>query len=172
MKVDVSWLLIVCIVLVAVLCTKRPHQPKEVVVTDTITIVKTDTLVIQEPIEVARYITRWKTDTLKTVDSVMVAVNVPIEQIIYEDSIPDGRYKAYVSGYEASLDSLEIDVQHTNTYITTTTYIRPKNWSFGITGGIMAGYDPFLNRMTSGVGITLGLQYNFRTKKYYKKYGQ
>lgn len=172
MKVDVTYPILLIIALVAVLCTKKPQGVSPVVVSDTVVVEKTDSIIIEKPVEVVRYVARYKTDTLTTVDSVMVAVQVPIEQTIYEDTIPNGRYKAYISGYDAALDSLEIDVKHTDHYITTTTYIPPKRWSFGVTGGIMAGYDPFRNQITSGIGLTLGLQYNFRTKKFYKRYGQ
>ena len=78
-------------------------------------------------------------DTTAELDS--VTVEIPITQKLYEDST----YKAYVSGYEASLDSIYI-YQPTR-YITITTEPKRSKWSWGLQGGIgitPKGIQPYL----------------------------
>lgn len=98
------------------------------------------------------------TDTIGTrkynvkVDSVMgdsAKVELPITQKVYEDST----YKAYVSGFDARLDSFHI--------YQPMMYVKQsereiKHWSIGIQGGIgitPKGVQPYI-----GVGVS----YNFR----------
>lgn len=76
-----------------------------------------------------------------TAELVSVDVELPITQKVYEDST----YKAYVSGYEANLDSIYI-YQPTR-YITITTEPKRSKWSWGLQGGIgitPKGIQPYL----------------------------
>lgn len=121
--------------------------------TDTITITKRDTITITKPVLKTKYISKVITDTLITRDSIKVEVNIPIETKIYQQ---DSTYRAVVSGYRVSLDSLEIYPSHTTTTITNTR-IKKSRWNVGIQTGI--GYG-ILNKKTDlyvGVGISYRL---------------
>lgn len=89
-------------------------KPTVVFVTDTITV--TDTLIV--PIEKQRYITRFDTIKLHSVDTLIdsILVELPIEQVVYYDSIMDSCsktvYKAFISGYNAQMDSLYLHSQY------------------------------------------------------------
>lgn len=91
-----------------------------------------------------------RTDTLWLHDT--VAVPVPIERKTYEDS----SYRAVVSGWHPSLDTL--DIFQKTTIIEKTIPVPVKTaprWSLGVTAGYGAGKDgltPFV-----GVGVTYNL---------------
>lgn len=73
-----------------------------------------------------------------------INVKIPISQKVYEDST----YKAFVSGYKASLDSFYIYPQ---TKIITIRE-KPKRWHLGITAGYgitPKGFQPYI-----GIGCT------------------
>ncbi|MBQ5979387.1 MAG: hypothetical protein IJL58_05155 [Bacteroidales bacterium] len=86
------------------------------------------------------------------------AVEIPIERKVYAE---DSLYRAVVSGYRVSLDSLTI-------YPTTTTITvyktvesrKPGRWSLGITAGPSVLASPS-GQVHAGVGITAGLTYRF-----------
>lgn len=119
---------------------------------DTITIVKYDTIVVTKPIIVEsrnigikHYKVLGYIDAKKAMDTLHVAL--PIEQKVYEDST----YRAYVSGFDAKLDSIKI-YQPTR-YITITNTSPPNRWSWGLQGGVgitPKGIQPYI-----GIGINL-----------------
>ena len=120
---------------------------------DTITVYDTVIMPIAKDSIIIRYQTvklpiiktEYETDTIFKTDS--VEVQVPISQKVYEDST----YKAFVSGFNTSLDSIFIK----NKYITktiTNTKTKPTKWGLGAT----AGYDP-INR---NFGVVIGVQFN------------
>lgn len=122
---------------------------------DTITV--TDTEYVDKP--VPKYITVVRRDTLHTeywhLQHDTVIAEVPIERKIYEK---DSSYRAVISGWHASLDSLWI--YNTTTEITITKKIPAPKWSFGAT----IGPSVLVNRhgnIDAGVGATIGLTYNF-----------
>lgn len=81
----------------------------------------------------------------KTMDTLHVAL--PVTQKVYEDST----YRAYVSGFDAKLDSIKI-YQPTR-YITITNTSPPNRWSWGLQGGVgitPKGIQPYI-----GIGINL-----------------
>ena len=82
--------------------------------TDTITITKIDTVTVIKPVIQYKYITQVITDTLYNTDSIKVPVQIPIESKIYQDS----SYRAVVSGYRTSLDTIQVYPIHTYTTIT------------------------------------------------------
>lgn len=84
-------------------------------------------------------------------------VEIPIERKIYQE---DSVYRAVVSGYNVSLDSLLIF--HTTTTVTVTQTISPKpaKWSFGITAGPSALVTPS-GRVYGGLGVACGITYRF-----------
>lgn len=101
--------------------------------TDTVTVIKTDTVTITKPVIQYRYITQVITDTLYNTDSIKVPVRIPIESKTYQDST----YRAVISGYRASLDTIQI---YPNT-ITTITNTKQKRFNIGIQAGV--GYGCF-----------------------------
>lgn len=76
-------------------------------------------------------------------DTVRDTVYLPITQKVYRDSL----YTAYVSGYRAKLDSIEV-YSRTNT-ITIRERVRPKRWGLGV----QAGYGLTGNRAGPYVGV-------------------
>lgn len=102
--------------------------------TDTITITKIDTVTVTKPVIQYRYITQVITDTLYNTDSIKVPVRIPIESKTYQDST----YRAVISGYRASLDSIQVYPIHT---ITTITNTKQKRFNIGIQAGV--GYGCF-----------------------------
>lgn len=114
----------------------------EIVRSDTTCITIWDTLYVEKPVERTRYVVRH--DTIKTTELVVISdtltdsvkVVVPIEQIVYSDSTADARYTAYVSGYRAALDSLQIECASKQTIITNTEYIKPPRFGVGVQLGL------------------------------------
>ena len=99
------------------------------------TLVVRDTIMRDRPVFVDRYLVRTDTvklavhDTTLRVDSVLV--DVPIERRIYEE---DSLYRAVVSGYRPSLDSLL--GYRTTTEITKFVPVPvKKRWGVGIQAG-------------------------------------
>lgn len=119
------------------------------------TLVVRDTIMRDRPVFVDRYLVRTDTvklaahDTTLRVDSVLV--DVPIERLIYEE---DSLYRAVVSGYRPSLDSLL--VYRTTTEITKFVPVPvKKRWGVGIQAGYgfsRQGISPYV-----GVGISYNL---------------
>lgn len=82
-------------------------------------------------------------DTIYRTDSVYVTI--PITQKIYEDSL----FKAYISGYNPTLDSITI-------YNRKTVLSTPKERRWGL--GVHAGYGVSNHGLTPYIGI--GISYN------------
>lgn len=116
--------------------------------TDTVTITKIDTVAVVKPAVQYRYITQVITDTLYNTDSIKVPVRIPIERTTYQDST----YRAVVSGYRASLDTIQVYPIHTYTTITNT---KQKRFNIGIQAGV--GYGFFNKKPDIYVG--LGVSY-------------
>ena len=101
-------------------------------------IVQTDTLYLRDTIKVDRPVPRIVRivdtmlvpviDTVHTRDSIFISI--PREEKVYEDST----YRAVVSGYKPSLDS--ISVYRTTKYITITKEKPAKRWHIGPQVGI------------------------------------
>lgn len=112
-----------------------------------------DTVSVPKPVTEYQYIVKTKTDTFEIHDTLPngnVVVEVPITQKVYSDSL----YKAYVSGYKPSLDSIDI-YRKTITIEKeiTKTVAYKKKWTIGIQGGYGFGFksknfEPFV-----GLGI-------------------
>ena len=91
-------------------------------------------------------------ETPQPVDS----VELEITQKVYSDST----YTAYVSGYEASLDSIVVrqkEVTHTILETKTIPKTKYRRWNVGLIGGYVYGlknksFEPFV-----GLGLTLNL---------------
>ena len=175
MKRKLNWPIIACLLLwaaVLVLIGHWMHGMKPQVVERIDTVIVTDTQRVIEPVEVEteRLVTRWRvkaalhsplqatdepdgsTDaTLLSADS--VEVELPITQKVYGDST----YRAWVSGYRPSLDSIEV-YRKTITIEKNILLPSAKRWSIGVTGGY--GYGLLHGRPDVFVGV--GVSYRLR----------
>lgn len=133
------------------------EQPTELIRTDTVTVIIRDTMVVEKPTEIYRYIIRY--DTIRTNDIVIITDTVtgeqqavvPIEQSVYSDSTENAQYTAYISGFRATLDSININCKNTETIITRTEIEKARRIGFGIQVGVGAtrqGLSPYV-----GVGV-------------------
>ena len=122
--------------------------------TDTVT--RVDTVIRDHPVPV----TVWK-DRLVYVpvpDSILVEkhdttyIALQFEKKEYADST----YRAVVSGFQPSLDWIEV---YQKTQIITKTIPDTRRWTFGLTAGPSVVWNP--NGLHAGVGLTAGLQYRF-----------
>lgn len=131
------------------------RQPKPEPIVQIDTLILRDTLTVEKPVphyvRVVDTMLIPVTDTLLIRDSVFISI--PREEKVYEDST----YRAVVSGYRPSLDS--ISVYQTTKVITVTKEkeIR-KHWGLGVQAG--ATYLPDKG-VTPYIG--LGLSYNILT---------
>ena len=82
-------------------------------------------------------------------DTVRDTVYLPITQKIYKDSL----YTAYVSGYRAKLDSIEVYSKTRTVFVRE----RAKRKRFGL--GVQAGYGFSGNKVSPYVGV--GVSYSF-----------
>lgn len=140
------------------------EKESRIVVRDTTTYV--DTIPYYKPVPkdsaVVRYVTRYlptkpkdepndTTPLYASVDSDSAAVVVPITQKRYENA----DYRAYVSGYEANLDSIFVFPKHT--IIRERSEKPPNKWHIGITGGYGYGIKSKQLEPYIGVGLTYSL---------------
>lgn len=120
--------------------------------TDTVTITKIDTVTVTKPVIQYKYITQVITDTLYNTDSIKVPVHIPIERTIFQDST----YRAVVSGYRASLDTIQVYPIHTYTTITNT-IIKQKRFNIGIQAGVGYGICTKKPDVYVGLGVSYRL---------------
>lgn len=156
--------LVILVLGIAVSCQRKKIErlkPRIEYVTDTVKIV--DSVIV--PIEKQRFVIRTDTVKLHSTDTLVdsVLVELPIEQVVYLDSVVDSCsktvYKAYVSGYDAKLDSLYLH----SYYYAQKPVKQPLSrfcWHVGI--GIGYGVSPSLNPQPF-VGATLS--YGLRLQK-------
>ena len=78
-------------------------------------------------------------------------VMLPITQQVYRDTT----YTAWVSGYAAALDSIEVYPRTLIVRQTALPAARPRRWSFGIQAGY--GYTPKGMQPYVGIGININL---------------
>lgn len=121
--------------------------------TDTVTIIRVDTLRIAEPVPVYKYIKFNDTVTIchELRDTVKELVFLPREYMVYKDT----NYRAVVSGVQPRLDSLELYPK--TTVQTVTKYVLrtdAKRWGLGVNVG--AGWNG--QKISAYVGV--GVQYN------------
>lgn len=133
-------------------------------VVDTLVINHWDTIKIDQPVEIVRTIIRHDTTRvtefvsitdsalIEKLDSLDLHIEIPIEQAIYRDSTKNARYEAYVSGYKASLDSINIQCLQSEKIIMKTERIPPRRIGFGLQIGF--GYS---GKVAPYVGV--GVQY-------------
>lgn len=152
MKINVNTLLIIILIITCFRCCDSSKTDKEPIQQkDTITIIKRDTITIIKPQHIYKYVDRIIRDTLYSVDSVLVPVNVPIETKVYQDS----NYRAVISGYRPELDSISIFNKNQIQYINKINKI--KKWNISPAVGV--GYGILNKRFDTYVGFSLN--YNF-----------
>lgn len=152
MKIKLSLLLIFVLLICLKCCYSNNSKQKPIRMTDTITIIKRDTIRIIEPQPVIKYRNKIVRDTLYNIDSILVTVNVPIETKVYQDS----NYRAVVSGYKPELDSIYIFNKNQIHTINKISY-KTKKWN--ISPSIGLGYGMFSKKVDMYVGFSLN--YNF-----------
>jgi hypothetical protein len=86
-----------------------------------------------------------------TIDSTAI---IPIEQAVYQDSTDNAQYTAYVSGFRAELDSIQINCKNTETIITNTIETKPRRFGVGIQLGV--GVSP---QGVAAPYVGVGVQY-------------
>lgn len=119
------------------------------------TVVVVDTVTVREPVAKLVVVrdTAWvpfpDTVLLRTSDTVLVPV--PIETKLYEDP----QYRAWVSGYRASLDSISV-FPKTVTIDRKIPVYRTKRWGVGLQAGVTwtkaDGVTPY-----AGIGVSYDL---------------
>lgn len=143
--------LIVWVNLLRYQVNKLRNQP---VITDTITLIKYDTIKQPYPVAVISEI---------VVDN---PIYIPVEKLVFVgDSLilererktyKDSTYKAVVSGFQPSLDYIEV-YQRTITNTITKT-IRPQRWGVGISAGY--GIHLYQGKVQPGAYVGAGVYYN------------
>ena len=144
------------LIAVAFLLGRRSVKPEIVEIHRTDTMWMRDTVRDTVLVPEVRYLTRVDTVLLKVPgDTVKVPVLVPISRNVYEGE----DYRAVVSGFRVSLDTLDI---FRKTQTVTNTVVqrvevpgKPKRWGIGVS----AGYA--LTSMGMKPYIGAGIQYNF-----------
>lgn len=149
------WVLVILLI-VAVLCIlNRPYQsfPGRVI-RDTVTVIDT----VKDPVPYPVYISEvdsypvpfpvYITSSGDTIHDT-VKVFVPISQAIYETEL----YKAWVSGYRAKLDSIEIYNKVQTIYVRE--QAKKKRWGLGVQAGY--GFYPGGSGVYAGIGVSYNL---------------
>lgn len=157
------WLILLAMLLVYLIigflvgykCGKKPPQTIEKIKVDTLTVY--DTIVRDRPVSVEKYIFRTDTVRLVTVERDTVTAEIPIERHVYAE---DSLYRAVVTGYRASLDSLVVWPKTTTITIDRTVREQAPRWSFGATAGPAVLVSPS-GRLHAGAGIAVGISCRF-----------
>lgn len=136
-------------------CRQDTPQPREIVRVDTLTVF--DTIVKNKPIYITKVVDRVDTVRLATVERDTVAAVIPIERKVYAE---DSLYRAVVTGYLASLDSLVIWPKTTTITIDRTVRETAPKVAFGVTAGPAVLVAPS-GRMHAGAGIAVGVSCRF-----------
>lgn len=116
----------------------------------------TDTVRIDRPVLVERLRVRMDTVALPVVSSDVAAdfaeVEVPVESSVYSDST----YRAWVSGFRARLDSIEVYPMTVTERTTVTQTVKvPKRWGLGVQAGV--GFTPQGKSPYIGVGVNYNI---------------
>ena len=148
-KETIAYATVIAVLLVfakALICSvwdfifEKPTTPTEIVKTDTLTIVKTDTFFVEKPTEIVRYVYKHDTTIVNIIDTSgnlrPATAIIPIERTIYHDSTKTATYTAYLSGYRTALDSITINCQSVSTVITNTERIPASRFGIGLQVGV------------------------------------
>ena len=130
-----------------------PKDPEIVVKRDTVVV--HDTLRYEVPVPEKEIVVKYirvpveVRDTLQRTDTLWV--ELPRLQREYADST----YRAWVSGYDPALDSIEVYRRTEYIHETQTILLKPRKWSVGIQAGYGAGKDGLTPYLGVGVSYTL-----------------
>ena len=127
------------------------------IIRDTITCTKIDTFHVPTPVYRYSYIHDTVQAYFTTIEHDTVQVDVPIERKIYAE---DSLYRAVVSGWHPSLDSLTIYPKETIIIINNTIKTPAPRWGFGATIGPSVLATPS-GAVHAGLGVTAGITYRF-----------
>lgn len=146
MKQKLPYIIILCLSCIILFAPKKGSPVRTDVICDTVYL--TDTVKISEPIVSSETIIRYKPYPVTHIDTIRdtAFVYVPITQKVYHDSL----YTAWVSGYSANLDSIEVY----NRIQTITMQEKVKRKRFGI--GLQVGYG-FPYGAYAGIGLSYNL---------------
>lgn len=135
-------------------CNQSEKIVSEIVKTDTLTLVRIDTItqVLPEPYKVVVRDTIYINDNINDT----INGNIFVQEI---KEYRDSTYYARVSGINAYLEEIKVFPRTEYKYITTTekVYEKPRKWSIGIQGGVGVtpkGLQPYL-----GLGVTRRLEF-------------
>ena len=126
----------------------RNKTPQTVVETRVDTLVVYDTITAYKPVPFNVYVvdTMWVPVTVHEHDTIWA--QLPREQKVYQDSA----YRAVVSGFRPSLDSIEVYRKMQTVIVTQNVRIPPPRWSWGVQTGVGwnpgGGFSPYI-----GIGI-------------------
>lgn len=145
--------------------TFKRREPIVKTVTKTEISYRDTTIYVDRP--VPKHVYHYKTDTVylkAEIDSIWVdnvLVQVPIDKQIYEGKIDTvGTYRAIVSGYKSSLDTIQFQL-HFPTIHTTTTITKRPRFTFGVQAGFGVQYGLIDRKFDTGPYVGVGAQYNF-----------
>lgn len=135
----------------------------EIIKRDTIYKVKTDTFKVDSIVAKYTTITKLIRDTMRTTDSIPVVVQVPISTSFYDSLLVNNddsiHFKAQISGYRTSLDSLWLTTRVKEKEVIVERYLKskPPIFSYGIQAG--AGYGLFNKKpdVYIGFGVSVNL---------------
>lgn len=151
-----EFIIVLLLIVVCFFCgylTRKAFEPKYDFKRDTTTYV--DTIPYYKPVPkdsmVLKYVTKTiiktRTDYKDSIIYDSIEVDIPISQKYYESE----DYKAWVSGYEPSLDSIK--VYQKTIEIKETIMKTPSRWNIGVFGGYGYGFSSKRFEPVIGVGI-------------------
>lgn len=144
------YFIIVVLVLIVVFRPDRVEHVSGEVVRDTVCSVDTVRDTVRYPVrEVLVDSVPYPVFVQVSGDTIRDTVYLPITQKVYKDSL----YTAYVSGYMAKLDSIEIYSRRQTMYVQER--MKRKRWGLGVQTGY--GWNENGRRVYVGVGISYNL---------------
>lgn len=133
--------------------TNEPVVP--IVKTDSV--VRTETIYVEIPVEKIKYRDRKVVDTFY-LPTPQDTTPLPIEQKHYQDSISD----IYISGYQPQIDKIEYHIPQKTVYVDKVVEVpQVKKWyedRFVISAGVYTGYSPIYNNFDVIVGFGVGVR--------------
>lgn len=121
--------------------------------TDTLTLIRRDTIIIRDTVPQKIHITRTDTLRMTTTRHDTVFVEVPISMYEFTDG---ENYNAKISGFRVKLEEMTLFPRTTEQIIEKTVHDRPKPKRWGV--GIHAGYGVTGQGLSPYIGV--GLSYN------------
>jgi hypothetical protein len=118
-------------------CAMKCHgghdtPPETIVKTDTVTVVHYDTITAYKPVPFNVYVVDTLYVPVKVESSDTVWVELPREAKVYQDST----YRAVVSGFRPSLDTISVYQRTKVVTVTNNVRIPPPRWSWGVQAGV------------------------------------